>query len=76
MSTESIAQVPVDRRVSLLRADGIGDNIPPTLTIEVHEQISGLRTLDESRQLHARQAEMLANALLASLPGGTVDCLL
>lgn len=66
----------VESLVRLLRAGGVGSNNPPTLTIEVHEQIGEVGSLIEARQLHARQAEMLANALLASLPGGTVDALL
>lgn len=76
MSTAPIAQGPVECRVSLLRAGSVGSNQPPVLTIEVREQIGEVGTLDEARQLHARQAETLADAMLASLPGGTVDALL
>ncbi|MBL8473815.1 MAG: hypothetical protein JNM98_18640 [Rhodocyclaceae bacterium] len=79
MSTAPIAQGSVEcRRVSLLRASSVGSENPPALTIEVHEQIGevGSLSLNEARQLHSRQAAALADALLASLPGGTVDALL
>lgn len=76
MSTAPIAQGPVECKVSLLRAGSVGSNQPPILTIEVREQIGEVITLDEARQLHARQAAALADAMLASLPGGTVDALL
>ena len=76
MSTAPIAQGPAECKVSLLRAGSVGSNQPPILTIEVREQIGEVITLDEARQLHARQAAALADAMLASLPGGTVDALL
>lgn len=76
MSTAPIAQCPVEFRVSLLRARSVGSNHPPALTIEVHEQIGEVGSLDEARRLHSKQATTLADALLASLPGGTVDALL
>lgn len=62
--------------ISLLRAGSIGQQHPPTLTIEVYEQIGDIGSLNEAKTLHARQGLKLANALLASLPGGTMDALL
>lgn len=73
---DEAGQGPPERRVSLLRAENIGSNHPPVLTIEVREQIGEVSTLNEARQLHARQAATLADAMLASLPGGTIDALL
>jgi len=76
MSIEPIEQYPVDRSISILRAGSVGTNKPPTLTIEIHDQIGEVGSLSEARLLHAEQAMILADALLASLPGGTVDALL
>ena len=63
-------------RVSILRARSVGDSHPPKLTIKAHEQIHDLKSLEEARALHRRQGIELADALLASLPGGTIDELL
>lgn len=52
MSTVPILQGPVDRRVSLLRAGSVGSNQPPKLTVEVHEQIYEVGSLEEARALH------------------------
>lgn len=77
MNREPIAaQGLVECRVSLLRAGSVGNSQPPVLTIEVREQIGEVGSLDEARQLHSKQATTLADAMLASLPGGTVDALL
>ena len=59
-----------------MRDENIGSNHPPVLTIEVREKIGEVSTLNEARQLYARQAATLADAMLASLPGGTIDALL
>ena len=76
MNDNAAGQGPLERRVSLLRAGSVGSNQPPVLTIEVREQIGEVSTLNEARQLHAEQATTLADAMLASLPGGTMDALL
>lgn len=62
--------------VSLFRASGIGKTNPPSITIEVHEQIGDVGSLESARKLHAEQGAKLADVLLGSLPGGTVDALL
>lgn len=67
---------PADRKISLLRAGSVGQITPPKLTIEVSEQIQEIGSLEQARQLHQRQGLELADAILASLPGGTVDALL
>lgn len=64
------------RTVRILRAGNVGDMVPPKLTIEVSEQIHDVATLEEARGLHARQGSALADAIMASMPGGTVDALL
>lgn len=64
------------RTVRILRAGNIGNVVPPKLTIEVHEQIYDFSTLEDARHLHARQGSELADAIMASMPGGTVDALL
>ena len=65
-----------DLQVSLWRAGSVGGKSPPILVIQVVEQISDNYTLKDIRQLFATEAETLADALLASLPGGTIDALL
>lgn len=62
--------------ITLFRAASIGDHHAPVLTIKAHEQISEYHSLDSARALHKRQGTELAEALLQSLPGGTVDVLL
>jgi len=49
MEQVPIAQGPVDSRVCLLRAGSVGSNNPPTLTIEVNEQIGEVGSLSEAR---------------------------
>lgn len=63
-------------KVYVLRAGSIGGSNPPEVVIEIIEQIGEVGSLREARQLHKKQGEVLAEALLASLPGGTVDALL
>jgi len=62
--------------ISLFRAASIGEDHPPRMTINAHEQISEDISLNSARALHNRQGAELAEALLQSLPGGTVDVLL
>lgn len=62
--------------IFLFRAASIGEDHPPVLTIKAHEQISEDHSLNSARALHNRQGAELAEALLQSLPGGTVDVLL
>ena len=62
--------------IFLFRAASIGEDHPPALTIKAHEQISEDHSLNSARALHNRQGTELAEALLQSLPGGTVDVLL
>lgn len=62
--------------ISIFRAASIGEDHPPVLTIKAHEQISEYHSLDSARALHNKQGTELAEALLQSLPGGTVDVLL
>lgn len=76
VSKDESAQDSVECRIRLLRAGGVGRINPPRLTIEAHEQIHDVGSLEEARELHSRQGIELANAILASLPGGTVDVLL
>lgn len=64
------------RTVRIFRAGNVGDMVPPKLTIEVSEQIHDVATLEEARELHARQGSALADAIMESMPGGTVDALL
>lgn len=62
--------------ISLFLAASIGEDHPPLMTINAHEQISEDISLNSARALHNRQGAELAEALLQSLPGGTVDVLL
>ena len=67
-----------DITINIFRAQSIvdGDNIIPTLRINISEQIKSCETLGEQSRLLAKQAEELALALFRSLPGGTIDALL
>lgn len=69
-------QGPSECRISLLRAGSVGNNHPPILTVEVREQIPEVGSLEETHALYTEQGMALANAILTSLPGGTVDILL
>lgn len=62
--------------ISLFRAASIGEDHPPLMTINAHEQISEAPSLSAAKDLHNRQGVALADALLRSLPGGTIDVLL
>lgn len=65
-------------RITLLRAGDVGSNIPPKVTVEIHDQISDdeFSSLADARELYAGQARALSDSLFASLPGGTIDALL
>lgn len=58
------------------KASPIGSQIVNSLTILIDQEIPECPSLDESRKLHAEQAEILVDALVEALPGGTFDALL
>lgn len=65
-----------ENRVYILRAGSVGSKIPPKLVIEVDTQIHEAPSLSEARRLHCEQGKALADAMLESIPGGTMDALL
>lgn len=68
---------PIETTVSVLRASSVAGIEPPALRIEAVRPIpSGHLSLDGARAVHREQGIALADALLASLPGGTVDVLI
>lgn len=64
------------KEISILRAGSVGAVNPPVLSIKVGDQISEDMTIESAKELYADQATKLVDALLESLPGGTVDAML
>lgn len=62
--------------VEIDRAGSVGDSHPPILTIRIDKQISDDMSLDKARLVYTVQGCRLADDLLGSLPGGTVDALI
>lgn len=64
--------------IKVLRAGSIGDRHPPKLVLEVVEQISIKCSISakEARILFDLEGATIAEALIQSLPGGTIDALL
>jgi len=65
--------------LGLYRASSIGDLAAPQVIIEIRQEIDVCKDVDEIerfRQIYARDANALAEALFLSLPGGTIDALL
>lgn len=67
---------PVVKEVYLLRASPFGVNDTPELKITVEGKIPENLSIENYRELYAAQAKELADVLLKSLPGGTIDQLL
>ena len=76
MSNLHIEGKLMDRQITITRAGSVGSKNPPILVIQAVEQITDNYTLEEIRKLFATEAEALADALITSLPGGTIDALL
>lgn len=67
-------------RVNVYRAQPLGDRVPDmciaTNGVMPDSTAKGTATLEEGMTIFKRQAKELADALYASLPGGTLDQLL
>lgn len=69
-----------DRHIGMFRAGSTAGINPPITTIHIKENI-GLSidqntSLNEARDIYTKQGKLLAESLLSSLPGGTIDALL
>lgn len=62
--------------VAIHRAQPIGDSTPPPVTIVIDAVIKNPEKLQLSRAQYLSDGVRLADALFASLPGGTMDALL
>ena len=60
----------------LFGASSVGAIKPPTLTIMVSGQIHETELPDFGREIYKNQARELADALIRTLSGGTIDALL
>lgn len=66
-----------EKTVAVFRAGDIGAAMDvPELTIIATRAIDGTKSLGEVRGIFAEDGRKLADAIVASLPGGTVDVLL
>ena len=65
------------RRVTVYKAQGVDDDTDVwSLAIEAVEPFPKTSSIAETDRLHAENAGMVADALLSTLPGGTIDRLL
>jgi len=64
------------RTLQIKRAQGIGDQAVPPITIVIDREIESPRTVADAGTSFAREGVTLAKALIETLPGGTVDALL
>jgi hypothetical protein len=62
--------------VKLKKAQGVGGKYIPSFFIEIETELEAELTLEESRVIYQSEAKKLADALFASLPGGTIDALM
>lgn len=65
-----------DRYLRIKKAGSVSTYNVPSLRIELQEEIQEYPTLEDARAVYADQGTRLAAALITSLPGGTLDCLL
>jgi hypothetical protein len=64
------------KTIRVRRAGSIGTHEPDSITIEIDRQIEDNMTLDGARTIYEVEAMGIGDALIASLPGGTLDQLL
>ena len=60
-------------KILVHKAGAVGAAKVPDLLIEAIHEFPDVITLAESRDLHVQDAEQIVDALLATLPGGTID---
>ncbi len=65
-----------DITISIPKAQRTAGKETPFLHIKTEKEFGKYETLGESREQHQKQARRLCDALLLTLPGGTVDALL
>ena len=65
------------RQVNIFKAQGVGkyDGIEP-VTINIHDTLPEVTSLDEWRELAKKEAAELADALCNALPQGVTDALM
>lgn len=62
--------------LQIYKAQGMGAASVESVAIHIETEMPDSVSLAACRQLHAAQAELLVDALLRSLPGGTIDAVL
>jgi len=62
--------------LQLHRAQPIGSQILPVVTVTIETAVPEKNTLEAARALYLADALCLVDALYASLPGGTIDAVL
>ena len=64
--------------IKVLRARSVGDHHPQKFILEIVEQIDTdvFSSIKEARTLFNLEGATVADALMKSLPGGTIDALL
>jgi hypothetical protein len=65
------------RTFNIYKAQGYTEKEPvENTTISIVQEVPEMRDLKEAGQIYEKEGAMLAEALRASLPGGTIDALL
>lgn len=59
--------------LKIYKASPVGGRTVPDLVLLVEDEIPSLSSLEDQDRLYEEQATLLADALGASLPGGTID---
>lgn len=55
------------------KADPLGSRITPGITIEIDRRLPEVKTLKEATAIYDTDAKLIFDALIHSLPGGTID---
>lgn len=64
------------QNISIHKASAIGDQSVPDLLVSATEAFPELQSSLDASVLHQRNAEKIGEAIVKSLPGGTIDRLL
>lgn len=61
------------KTINIHKAEGIGGTKPESVTIVIDKDFPDFENWRLSPHLHKKEGEILAEALLETLPGGTTD---
>jgi len=70
-----VDKIPI-HQISLAKAEPIGDQIIPTVVINISDVPPQFDSLNDAAQRYTNQAQLLERGLHDTLPGGTYDRLL